>query len=393
MTAKHSNFRSLVLFAMVSVSPLCSCKPSPDAPLGPTSSFALFTVAPAQNGKTSSVLLARDKGTEGVPAKINAALIDGFAAEVLRTAFTTQQFIANLNVPGGPSASAMSWANDAIPFVIVGDELPQGPRKGASIPGGWIGGAVERPQTVWIGLPDAYVDDKAVVPIVAARIANYIGLAVASDGVFSMQEHALATAYEQAIEVVAREWRPNPNAAGASTTKLTESAASLFAGVRENRFVLDAQKQLRPAAELLSDPRVAATVFYRWFQDKRMMKEVAPDAFYAPLKNDRVPVGISLAAVLGPFRNLQMKVLGTWISSVRAGKAPTNIGDLVIAYGKVFPKEQASLIRLFVATTYGATIKASGVSPNPKDAATSLMELNALSDAVISGKTPLLLSH
>jgi hypothetical protein len=101
-------------------------------------------------------------------------------------------------------------------------------------------------------LPDAFADEKAVVPILAARIAKYIGLAVVSDGSFVVQEHILATAYEQAIEVVAREWRASPNAGGPSTMKLTETAANMFSGLRENRFVLDAQKQLRPAAELLA---------------------------------------------------------------------------------------------------------------------------------------------
>jgi len=386
-------FRSVFLpvVAFVFATQLGGCKEDPKAPLGPASSFVLFTTAPQPPGQSPKVVVLRDKGIQGVPAQVNAALIDGFAAEMLRTAFTTQQYVANLKTPVGSSASAMAWANDAVPFVI-GNDLPQGPRVGATISGQWIGGAVERPKMVWIGLPDAFANDKSVVPLLAARIAKYIGLAVASDGVFSVHDHVLATAYEQAIEVVAREWRGTPSAAVVSTTKLTESAAALFSGVRENRFVLAPQKQLRPAAELLSDPKVAATIFYRWFQDKRMMKEVANDAFYLPMKNEYSPTGISLAAVLGPFRNLQMKVLGTWIAAVRAGAAPTNIADLVIAYGKLFPKEQASLIRLFVATTYGATVKAGGVSTLPQDAVNSLAELSALSDSVIAGKTPLVLS-
>lgn len=383
---------TLAFVLMGSVFPVCSCKPSADTPLGPASSFALFTVHTEQTANAASINLSRNNGKDGIPAKVNTALIDGFAAEMLRTAFTTQQFIANLHVPVGPSTFAASWAHDAIPFVIGANDQSQGAHKGATLTGSWISGSVERPQTVWIGLPDAFVDDKAVVPILAAHIAKFIGLAVASDGDFSVSKHVLATAYEQAIEVVAREWRSTPNAPGVSTMKLTESAAALFSGVRENRFVLDSQKQLRPTAELLSDPKVAATIFYRWFQEKRMMKEVASDAFYAPLKNENSPVGISLAAVLGPFRNLQMKVLGVWIAAVRAGAAPTNIADLVIAYCKAFPKEQANLIRLFVATTYGGTVRAGGVSPNPKDAASSIVELNSLSDSVISGKTALVLS-
>jgi hypothetical protein len=48
------------------------------------------------------------------------------------------------------------------------------------------------------------------------------------------------------------------------------------------------------------------------------------------------------------------------------------------------------VVRLFVATTYGATVKPPGLSPKPADAAATLVALTALTEDVISGKTPLL---
>ena len=359
------------------------CKPSPNASLGPTSSFALFTGIEAGG---NSVTLKAVKGTEGASAQVAVALADGFAAELLRTAFSTQQYIANSQ----PSARAKAWATDAIPFV-VGLDRPGGPAVGAALTGSWMGGAVMRPQTVWIGLPGDFVDSRAVVPLVASRIATFVAVAAETAGEFSSAPSTLANAYARAQEVVAHEWRPNPTAAGVASTKLQPTAAALFAGVRENRFVLDSGKRLRSAADLLTDPHVAATVFYRWFQDKQLMKRVASDKFYAPLKDGRVPAGFSVAAVLGPFRNLQMKVLGTWIAAARAGTPPANIADLVSAYGRQFPEERAAVLRIFLATTFGATAKAGGVSPRSQDAQVALAELAVLADDVISGKTPLVL--
>jgi hypothetical protein len=144
-----SSINLTTLIVLASFSTCLGCKPSPDEALGPTSSFALFTVRPAQPGNPAGIVLERNKGTEGLPAKVNAALIDGFAAEMLRTAFSTQQFIAKLSIPVGPSAQALVWANDAIPFVI-GNDLQLGPGRGAAITDGWLGGTVERPKTVWI---------------------------------------------------------------------------------------------------------------------------------------------------------------------------------------------------------------------------------------------------
>ena len=101
---------------------------------------------------------------------------------------------------------------------------------------------------------------------------------------------------------------------------------------------------------------------------------------------DRVPEGISPAAVLGPFRNFQAKLLSAWGRAVLEGHPPANIADLVEAYGRALPAERPEVTRIFVVTTYGATVKAGGVRPpagNPGDA---LPELTALAAEVAAGQ-------
>src|SRR6476469_9002354 len=79
---------------------------------------------------------------------------------------------------------------------------------------------------------------------------------------------ALGDGYRMAMEVVAREWRSSPGPQGFVPFDAgTEPQRLLFADVRDNRFVLtDDRHALRPAAELLADPGVAATVLYRLAQ-------------------------------------------------------------------------------------------------------------------------------
>ena len=86
---------------------------------------------------------------------------------------------------------------------------------------------------------------------------------------------------------------------------------------------------------------MTATVLYRLAQSKTVGRKVAPDAVYAPFVKDRVPEGISPAAVLGPFRNFQAKLLSAWARAVLEGKPPADIANLVDAYGRALPAERS----------------------------------------------------
>ena len=91
---------------------------------------------------------------------------------------------------------------------------------------------------------------------------------------------------------------------------------------------------------------------------------------------------MSPAAILGTFRNFQAKLLGTWAAAVGRGKAPKDIVDFVATYAAAFPAERAEVIRIFVVTTFGGTVKSGGVSMDPKDAQHTLAELTALAAEV-----------
>jgi hypothetical protein len=89
--------------------------------------------------------------------------------------------------------------------------------------------------------------------------------------------------------------------------------------------------------------------------------------------------------VLGPFRNFQAKLLTAWARAVVAGTPPRDIVDLVDAYAKALPDERGEAWRLFVVTTYGATVQPGGVDVREGvDAA--LPALTALAAEVAAGR-------
>jgi hypothetical protein len=194
-----------------------------------------------------------------------------------------------------------------------------------------------------------------------------------------------------AMEVVAREWRTTAGPAG--VIQVDEGSAAqreLFGNVRDNRTILaDGSTSLRSARELLDSPGVAATILYRMAQSRAVGPRVAPEKFYAPYAANRMPPGVSPAAILGTFRNFQAKLLGVWASAVLRKKAPKDIVDLVEIYGAEFPNERAEVIRIFVVTTFGGTIKPGGCSMQPQDARQTMAELTTLAAEVGAGRKTL----
>jgi hypothetical protein len=194
-----------------------------------------------------------------------------------------------------------------------------------------------------------------------------------------------------AMEVIAREWRVGKGPAGVVPYDAGSLAQrTLFANIRENRFVVGEDgKTVRPAAELLGEAGVAATVIYRLAQSKAIAQRVAPEAFYAPFTSGRLPPGVSPAAVLGSFRNFQAKLLGAWAEATHAGHGPRDIGELVEVYTKAFPAEKTEVLRIFVVTTFGGTVQDGGVSTRAEDSAKSLAAIDALVADVSAGKRSL----
>ena len=90
--------------------------------------------------------------------------------------------------------------------------------------------------------------------------------------------------------------------------------------------------------------------------------------------------------MLGPVRNFQVKLLVSWARATLRGRPPRDLVDLVNAYAEALPSERSEVLRIFVATTFGATVKPGGVSPRAADATASLAELTTLAAEVAAGK-------
>jgi hypothetical protein len=324
----------------------------------------------------------------------------GFAAELLRTDYLRKQFVREAHVAGkGFAPAALAAAVQPTIFVLADDApfvAPYAGRGMATI--GFFGGAAERPNVPWIAVPPSPDGDTALAQTVSRRLGRSIAAAIAAGGVPEAEAPpgtvpaVLVEGYATAMEVIAREWRVGDGPRGTLAPDAgTAAQREVFAAVRQNRYVMasaDAHAPLRPAAEMLADPGVAATVLYRMAQSKGVGHRVAAPEVYAPFVSERIPAGISPAAVLGPFRNAQAKLISAWSGAVLRGAPPRDIIDLVETYAAEMPQERAEVIRLFVVTTFGATVKPGGVTTG-SGAADPLPELTALAAEVAAGRRPL----
>ena len=370
---------------------LAGCRSDPNKPLGPADSYILF--APAAGKLEGALPVVRrldikDEAVQPLPQLLESS----FAFEMVRTAYLAKQFVREASSDGQRfSAAAQRTAAEPTCLVLGIERQPYG--RGLALPQ-TFGGIQSRPRLPWIGLPADPSADKALVQTLAGRLATYIAHFVATAGELSdgvVPPPVLVEGYRIAMEVVAREWRVGSGPAGVIQVEEGSSAQrEIFANVRENRYVLQQDgATLRAARDLLGDPGVAATVIYRMAQSRALAGRVAPEAFYAPLASNRFPPGVSPAAVLGTFRNFQAKLLGAWATAVLRGHAPQDVIDLIDVYGAAFPAERAETVRIFVVTTFGATVKPAGVSTRPQDSTQSLAELTALKAEVVAGRRSL----
>jgi hypothetical protein len=385
-------FRSCVRlaagFALVAA---CGCRSDPDKPLGPADSYILF--APVVGKLEGALPVVRrldikDQAVQPLPQLLESS----FAFEMLRTAYLAKQFVREASADGQRfTAAAQRLGAEPTCLVLGLERQPYG--RGLALPQ-TFGGVQSRPGLPWIGLPTEPSADKALVQTLTGRLATYVAHFVATAGALSdgsVPPPVLVEGYRIAMEVIAREWRESPGPAGVIQVEEGSSAQrEIFANVRENRYVLQQDgTTLRAARDLLEDPGVAATVIYRMAQSRALAGRVAPEAFYAPLASNRFPPGVSPAAVLGTFRNFQAKFLGAWAIAALRGHAPRDVIDLVDLYGAAFPAERAEAVRIFVVTTFGATVKTGGVSTRPQDSTRALAELTALKAEVVAARRSL----
>jgi hypothetical protein len=301
---------------------------------------------------------------------------EGFASEMLRTVYLAKQLVRE-GQPGGKPAPAQGHAiaSEGLPVVVGLEKDPYG--RGLAVER-VLRGPLDHPEVPWLGLPADLERDKALVQTVSGKLAACALHLVLSAGTFSQPPPpVLDQGYRMAMEVVAREWRVGKGPQGVVAYDAgTSEQRKVFADVRENRFVMGGDGHtLRPARELLADPGVAATVFYRMAQSRAIAGKVAPAAFYQPFAG-RVPPGVSPAAVLGPFRNFQAKLLGAWADAAQRGHAPQDIAELLEVYAAAFP-------------TFAATVERGGVSTRPEDATQALAAIDAVVTDVAAGRRSL----
>lgn len=384
-------FEARICLAFAALACTLACSRG-NKPLAPPDSYLLFVPNGGEGAGVSSPLPVRKVDVNAPAVQPLPKIFEtGFASEMLRTVYLAGQFLRDA-VIDGKKFSDLGRANGSLPIcLVVGtDKLPYG--RGLSIAGTF--GADNRPTMPWIGLAAEPAHDKALLQTLTAHLATYAAQLIATGGqldVVAPPPASLVDGYRMAMEVVAREWRTTAGPAGViQFDEGTLAQRALFADVRENRFILaETSGKLRSAKELLESPGVAATVLYRMAQSRAVGPRVAPEAFYAPFANGRMPPGISPAAILGTFRNFQAKLLGAWGTAVLRGNAPKDIIDMVEIYGTAFPAERAEALRIFVVTTFGATVSPGGASMDPKDAQHTLAELTALTAQVAAGKRTL----
>jgi hypothetical protein len=378
------------LLAISTAAFAAGCHSSRNKPIAPPDSYLLFVPRAASTEKPLLVDKAdvNSPGVDPLPRLFET----GFASEMLRTVYLAGQYLRDA-VVDGRRFSDLARANGSLPVCIVVGAEASPYARGLSIKGGF-GGSVDKPDLPWIGISAEPSRDKALIQTLTARLASYAAQLVATGGLLDAAPappKPLVDGYRMAMEVVAREWRTTAGPAGViQTDEGTTEQRELFGNIRENRYVIDdGSTSLRSARQLLDSPGVAATVLYRMAQSRAVGPRVAPEAFYAPYAANRMPHGVSPAAILGTFRNFQAKLLGVWASAVLRGKAPKDIVDLIEIYGAEFPAERAEVIRIFVVTTFGGTIKPGGCSMQPQDARQTLAELTTLAAEVGAGRKTL----
>ena len=191
---------------------------------------------------------------------------------------------------------------------IVGGAVGDKTGRGLALKG-TFGGVNEHADVAWIALP-AYPDQDRALPQTLAGLLGYEAAARVAAGAPSPPPRPLLEGYAGALEVIAREWRMGEGPRGRcrpTRAPAPSARCSRPCGRTATSSAPTGRRARRPSCWRI--PGVAATVLYRLAQSKTVGRKIAPAEVYAPFVTDRVPAGVSPAAVLGPFRNFQAKLL------------------------------------------------------------------------------------
>jgi len=276
---------------------------------------------------------------------VRQLLADGFGAELLWTYSMAKRFVARTSgdrelptaIVLGPAVGRVDGVPLRVATAFWQTSLP------ADTP------------IVWIdeGRPGREMDD--LVAGLGAAIAD----TVAPDRGFELR-----AGYLEFLQVVAAEWRPPRPIDDREELR----GERVYAQVRGNTAVFDAPAvclgerpaEIRPADNLVNDPEVIATVLYR-LASSDLGRKMAPREVYRPFLIEEPPRGVHPALLLGAFRNFQAKLLAAWRGAITAGRRPRDLIELVDAYADAYPAERTEAIRIFLTTTYGATVQRGGI--------------------------------
>jgi hypothetical protein len=247
-----------------------------DTSLGLPDSYLVYTPVVdeggnARRGATGLPLLEPLALDDARAAPLHQQIAVGIIGEMLRTDYLAKQLVRDVSFGGNSFPEAARRAAREPTLFVVGRGLePFGIGFAAKT---LLGGASDHADVPWLGLKENVGEDRAMPQTVSGLVARRAVTRVV--GVSSPL--ALVDGYVRAMEVIAREWRVGEGPQGAVAPDAgTGTQRELFAGVRENQFAVGPDGAPRPAAELLADPGLAATVIYRLAQSKAVGRKVAP---------------------------------------------------------------------------------------------------------------------
>jgi hypothetical protein len=312
-------------------------------------------VVPRAAGEPTRLRLAA--GDDDAAARVRRLLADGFGAELLRTLAMVKRYARRTtDAPAARESTFIAFG----PSDLHRDGTPlAAPYRPRVVEAGWFRRTLpEGTPLVWA---DEATDDarRAASDTDGATMVGLVdGLGGAIVDLVDPRPTPLREGYLAFLEVMAGEWRPPE---GQLDDRRELRARPMFADVRSN-----AAGHTRQAEHLVREPTLIATLLHR-MASSELGRRMGADEIYLPFLAERPPHGVPAALLLGAFRNFQAKLLGAWSRAVAAGRPPETALDLVEAYGDAHPAERAEVTRLFLVTTFGATVVEGGVGSDEED--------------------------
>ncbi len=373
------------LFAGLLLVTLSACHR--DHALAPADAFVVY--APAEGAPAGAAPLVVPLAPDDPRAEpLYKQLAIGFPGEVLRTDYLAKQLVRDAQEGGRRYDDAARAASREPTAFLVGAPDGREVERGLALKG-TFGSPEPHPDVVWIGLP-AYPDHDRALP---QTLAGLLGRAVANrvaGGTGAQPPVVLVTDTSRALQVIAREWRVGEGVSGTVPPDAgTAPQRELFAAIRENKFAVGADGKPRPAPELLADPGLDGhgALSLDPIQDGGPQGRAAGGV--RAVRDGPHPARRQPGRRAGTLPELPGQVAVCLGTRRARGKPPHDVVDLVEAYGRALPAERAEVIRIFVVTTYGGTVRPGGVPLPAADPGAALPELTALAAEAAAGKVSL----